>query len=121
MDAGLQTALTFLAYTCSILAIAIFVLAFLVYKDLTEVLAAYRELAKTIQKEIDPTLEELKKALESINALTSGVNKQITAVKSSFGSAYNLAFNTVNKFKGASAAVLGGLLAGFKLFSKFKK
>ena len=121
MGEGLETALMFLSYTCIILFTVITVFVIMLLKDLMELVKSYKNLSETIQKEINPTLEEIKKALESVNGLASGVGKQISAVKNSFGTAYNLAFNTVSKFKGASVAVLGGLLAGFRFFSKNKK
>ena len=121
MEEGLQTALMFLSYTCIILFTVIAVFVIMLLKDLMELAKSYTKLSETIQKEINPTLEEIKKALESVNGLATGVGKQITAVKSSFSSAYNLAFNTISKFKGTSVAVLGGILAGLKLFSKNKK
>ncbi len=118
MEEGLSTALSFLAYTSAILLTVLTVFVVLLIKDLMELSKSYKNLSETIQKELNPTLEELKKALESINGLATGVDKQISAVKSSFGSAYNIAFNAASKFKGAALAIVGGLLTGFKLFSK---
>ena len=66
-------------------------------------------------------IEEIKKALVSINGLATGVDKQINAVKSSFGTAYKLAFNATSKLKGTAATLIGGLIAGYKMFSKKNK
>ena len=118
MDAGLSTALTFLAYTCVILAVVLGVfLAFLI-KETIDCLKSYRNLSETVQKEIYPTLEEIKKALQSINGLASGVDKQFSAIKSSFGSAYDIAFNAASKFRGAAVSLFSGILAGLKIFLK---
>lgn len=118
MDAGLSTALTFLVYTCVILAVVLGVfLAFLI-KETIDCLKSYKNLSETLQKEISPTLEEIKKALESINGVVSGVDKQFSAIKSSFDSAYDVAFNAASKLKGAAASLIGGFLAGLKLFWK---
>ena len=65
--------------------------------------------------------EEIKKALTGINGLATGVDKQLNAVKSSFGTAYNVAFNATSKLKGVIIALAGGLITGFKFFSKRKK
>ena len=118
MDEGLQTALMFLSYTCVILFTVLAVFIIMLLKDLMELIKSYKTLADTIQKEIYPTLEEIKKALEGINGLASGVDKHLSAVKSSFTTAYDIAFNAASKFKGASLALLGGLLAGIKFFLK---
>lgn len=118
MEDGLATALTFLSYTCVILFTVLTVFIILLIRDLMDLAKAYTKLSETIQKEIYPTIEELKKALEGINGLATGVDKQLSAVKSSFTSAYNLAFNTASKFKGVTLAVIGGILTGLKIFSK---
>ncbi len=118
MEEGLETALMFLSYTCIILFTVLTVFVVMLLKDLMELAKSYKKLSETIQREIYPTLEELKKALEGINGLATGVDKQINAVKTSFGTAYNLAFNAASKFKGVSLALIGGLLTGLKFFLK---
>lgn len=118
MEEGLQTALMFLSYTCIILFTVLTVFIIMLVKDLMELVKSYKTLADTVQKEIYPTLDEIKKALEGINALATGVDKHLSAVKSSFSTAYNVAYNAASKFKGASIALIGGLLAGLKFFLK---
>lgn len=121
MEDGLSIALTFLSYTCIILFTVITVFLIMLIKDLMDLAKSYKNLSETIQKEINPTLEEIKKALVSINGLATGVDKQINAVKSSFGTAYKLAFNATSKLKGTAAAIIGGVIAGYKMFSKKNK
>ena len=118
MEEGLQTALVFLSYTCIILFTVLTVFIIMLLKDLMELVKSYKILADTIQKEIYPTLDELKKALEGINGLATGVDKHLNAVKSSFSTAYDIAFNAASKFKGASLALIGGLITGLKFFLK---
>ena len=120
MEDGLANALTFLAYTCVILFTVVTVFLILLIKNLMDLAKSYTNLAETIQKELNPTLEEIKKALEGINGLAVGVDKQLNAVKSSFGTAYNVAFNATSKLKGAVGALIGGLIAGYKMFNKKK-
>ena len=118
MDQGLSTALMFLAITCTILLTVLAVYIFILLINLNELVKSYTRLSETVQKEIQPTLDEIKKALSSINGLATGVDKQITAVKNSFGTAYNIAYNTTSKIRGAVVKVFGGLIKGIKFLVK---
>jgi len=118
MEEELATALTFLSYTCIILFTVITVFLVMFLKDLTELVKSYTKLSDTIQKEISPTLIEIKRALDGINNFATDVDKQITAVKSSFGTAYDLAFNAASKLRGATTSLLGGILTGLKVILK---
>ena len=84
MEDGLAIALMFLAYTCIILFTVITVFVIMLIRNLMELSKSYTKLSDTIQREIQPTLEEIKKALEGINGLATGVDKQLTAFKNSF-------------------------------------
>jgi len=121
MDNGLSIALTFLAYTCIILFTLTTGFLLVLIKDIMDLSKSYKKLCDTVQKEVQPTLEEIKKALVGINGLATGVDKQINVVKDSFGVAYDAAYKFTSKFKGASLALMGGLLAGLKFFLKKKR
>ena len=116
MEEGLSTALSFLAYTCVILFTIITVFLILLIKELIDLAKSYKQLSDTVQREIKPTLEEIKKALDGINGLATGVDKQLTAVRDSFGTAYNVAYNATSKLKGAAVSLFKGLFSGLKLF-----
>jgi len=118
MEDILTTLLIILTATLIPLLITITVFVVMLLLDLRDLVKSYTKLSDTIQKEINPTLEEIKKALESINGLASGVDKQITAVKTSLGSACNLVCGATGKLKGLFTPLLGGFLAGYKLFKK---
>ncbi|MCQ2958512.1 MAG: DUF948 domain-containing protein [Candidatus Gastranaerophilales bacterium] len=118
MEDTLTILLIILTATCIPLFIVITVFVIMLLIDLRELVKSYTKLSETVQKELNPTLEEIKKALESINGLASGVDKQLTAVKSTVGTAYNMAFGATSKLKGLLTSVLGGFLAGYKLFRK---
>ena len=118
MEQGLSTALTFLSYTCIILFTVLAVFIIMLLKDVMDLVKSYTRLSETVQKEIQPTLEEIKKALAGINGLASGVDKQITSVKNSFSSAYNVAYNAASKVRSAVVAVFGGIIKGIKFILK---
>lgn len=118
MEEGLSIALTFLTYTGIILLTVLSVFLIMLLIELIDLAKSYKRLSETIQKEVQPTLEELKKALESINGLASGVDKQITSVKNSFGTAYNLAYNATSKIRSAVVAVFGSVFSGLKFLLK---
>jgi len=121
MEDILTVLLIILVATCIPLVILITIFGLMLFMDLRELAKSYTRLSNTIEKEINPTLEEIKKALESINGLASGVDKQITTVKSSISNAYNIAFCATSKLKGLFAPILGGFVAGYKLFRKNKR
>ena len=112
MEQGLSIALTFLSYTCIILFTVIAIFAIMLIMNAIELLKSYTRLSETIQTEIQPTLEEIKKALQGVNGLATSVDKQITSVKNSFSAAYNMAYNAGRKVRGAITTVFGG---AFKL------
>ena len=112
MEQGLSTALTFLSYTCIILFTVLSVFIIILLINANELLKSYTRLSETIQTEIQPTLEEIKKALQGVNGLATSVDKQITSVKNSFSTAYNMAYNAGRKVRGAITTVFGG---AFKL------
>ncbi|MDD3593580.1 MAG: DUF948 domain-containing protein [Candidatus Gastranaerophilales bacterium] len=115
---GLDTALTFLAYTCVILFTLLTGFIIKLAVDLMGLIKSYRELADTINEELEPTLTELKKALDNINSLALATDKQFSAIKTSLGSAYNLAYAVGTKVTGGAFSLLSGFLAGLKLFLK---
>ena len=120
MEDGLAFALMFLAYTFVILAIILTIFIVLLIKDIRDLSQSYTKLCDTVQKEIQPTLEEIKKALVSVNGLASGVDKQLTAVKSSFNTLQQVLGSAFGGLKGVSTSLLGGFLAGYKMFVKKK-
>ena len=118
MDQGLAIALIFLAVTCIILFTVLSVFIIMLLINANELIKSYTRLSETIQKEIQPTLEELKKALTGVNGLASSVDKQITSVKNSFSAAYNFAYNAGRKVRGAITTVFGGVFKALKFFVK---
>ena len=118
MDQGLSTALTVLLWICIIFIPIIGVFLIILIKDVWELVKSYTRLSETIQREVQPTLEEIKKALEGINGLATGVDNQIKAVKNSFGTAYNIAYNTTSKIRSAVVKVFGGIVSGIKFLLK---
>ena len=86
--------------------------------DIKDLVKTAKTLCDTVQNEIEPTLTELKKALESVNSLATGVDKNVNAFKSSFSNAYGIAFNAASKIKGISSSFLGGVITALKIFFK---
>lgn len=118
MEEGLSIALTFLSYTCIILFTVLTVFIIMLLINAIELVKSYTRLSETVQKEIQPTLEEIKKALQGVNGLATSVDKQITNVKNSFSTAYNLAYNAGQKVRSAITKVFGGIFKAVKFFVK---
>ena len=118
MEDALFTTQMFFYCILSIFMFVIGIPLFCLIMDLRDFIKATKPLCDTIQNELEPTISELKKALESVNSLATGVDKNVNAFKSSFASAYGIAFNAASKIKGLSSSFLGGLVTALKLFFK---
>ena len=118
MEDALSFALIFLISVSIIFIILIGVQLFGLLTDLKDLIKTAKTLCDTVQNEIEPTLTEIKKALESVNSFAAGVDKNVNAFKSSFSNAYGIAFNAASKIKGISTSFLGGVITALKLFFK---
>lgn len=121
MDSGLETALIFLVYTSIIFLVLIGIfLAKLLY-DFSDLMKSVKDVVAVVNNEIEPTLAELKKALDSINSIATSTDKHVSALKDTVSKGFEIAYNATSKLKGLTVTALGGLLAGVKLLSSFKK
>ncbi len=114
----MEDALIFLIIILAIFIIIIGVPLHALITDAKDLIKTAKTLCDTVQNELEPTLNEAKKALESVNALATGVDKNVNAFKSSFSNAYGIAFNAASKIKGLSSSFLGGVITALKLFFK---
>ncbi len=76
------------------------------------------DIAQSIQKEIEPTLKELKEAAKSINSIAASADTQIQNTKEGLANLAGTTNNLSNKLKGFATGILKGVAFGLSLFKK---
>ena len=75
-------------------------------------------IATSVQKEIEPTLKELKEAAKSVNSIANNADEKFQNAKSSIASIIGAGSCLGGKLKMFSEGILKGLSFGVKLFRK---
>ena len=75
-------------------------------------------IAASVQKEIEPTLKELKEAAKSINSIAASADTQLQSTKEGIASFVSAASCVTGKLKSFSQGILKGILFGLGLFRK---
>lgn len=118
MDSTVQIGLVVLIYTTTILLILITIfLVKLIYTS-TRLAKSLSQTSEMINKELEPTLQELKETLGSINSIAKNADNQINKVKGAFENLMCVPFRVGQKMRGLFEGMKEGLLAGIKLFRK---
>lgn len=114
--------LTFLAVATGIILIVVggFLIKLLV--DLSKLTKNVDETTSIVKSEIEPTLQELNKALKSINSIAQNADKQVDSLAKLFEhvlGASALAFNRAKKLSGGVVkGIIQGLITVIKMFYK---
>ncbi len=104
-----------ISLTCiTVLAVYLTILAFNAIK-LTK---NANEIASSIQKEIEPTLKELKEAAKSINSIAANADTQLQNTKEGIASFVNATSCLSGKLKSFASGILKGVAFGLGLFKK---
>lgn len=120
MSIAVQQAQMFLIYTSVFM---MFILTgFLVYflVNATGLVKSLNELSILVKHELEPTIKELNKALENVNSVAENADKHVESLKSALEGLLTPASAVIGKAKGLSSALVTGVIAGLKLFSKKK-
>ena len=75
-------------------------------------------IASSVQKEIEPTLKELKEAAKSINSIAANADTQLQSTKAGIASLINATSSLSGKLKNFSTGILKGIAFGLGLFKK---
>jgi hypothetical protein len=121
LSPNLQQALTFLAYTSIAILIILTVFIIRLLMDLSNLAKSLHNLSIIVGYELEPLIKELKKILENINSVANGADKQVDNIKKLLTGLIVPMSDFVEKAKGLSSGLLGGLIAGLKIFLKDKK
>lgn len=75
-------------------------------------------IATSVQKEIEPTLKELKEAAQSINSIANNADDKFKNAKSAFTGVLGASATIGSKLKSFSQGILKGISFGLGLFKK---
>ena len=75
-------------------------------------------IATSVQKEIEPTLQELKEAAKSINSIANSADAKFQNSKASLASIIGLGACLSGKLKSFSQGIMKGVSFGLNLFKK---
>ena len=75
-------------------------------------------IATSVQKEIEPTLKELKEAAKSINSIAGSADTKIQSTKEGLTSFINATSCLSGKLKSFTSGILKGVAFGLGLFKK---
>ena len=75
-------------------------------------------IASSVQKEIEPTLKELKEAAKSINSIAANADTQLQSTRAGLSSFINATNCLGGKLKSFSQGILKGVAFGLGLFKK---
>ena len=75
-------------------------------------------IATSVQKEIEPTLQELKEAAKSINSIANNADTKFQNAKTGLASVIGLGACLGGKLKSFSDGILKGISFGASLFKK---
>ena len=75
-------------------------------------------IATSVQKEVEPTLKELREAAKSINSIANTADEKFTNVKSGLFSIFGASAHLGGKLKSFSKGILKGIAFGLNLLKK---
>lgn len=119
---ALNQGLTFLAIATGIIIVVVggFLVKLLI--DLSKLTKNVDETTTIVKTEIEPTLKEFNKALQSINSIAQNADKQVDSLSKFFENflgASSLAFIKAKKISGGLVkGLLKGMISAFKFFMK---
>ena len=112
---ALNQGLTFLAWATGVIVIVVGVFLVKLLYDLSKKKKNVNETSLLLNKELRPTLYELKETLEAVNSIIHSTDKSVDSLR-------NAVENVFGKTKMLSESLFSGIMKGFvtvvKLFSK---
>ena len=86
--------------------------------DLIKLAQSATHTSDTLRNELEPTLEELKKAADSINSIASGVNEQFSGLQGAIRKILSVTSGVKSKLHGMLDGIIKGFSMGFGIFKK---
>ncbi|MBR5303825.1 MAG: hypothetical protein IKU37_03255 [Candidatus Gastranaerophilales bacterium] len=105
-----------LTTTICIIALSVFVIKFVI--SITKLSDNASTIATSVSKEIEPTLQELKEAVKSINSIANNADIKFKNAKVGIASALGLTACFGGKLKDFIQGISKGISFGMKMFKK---
>lgn len=118
MSTALEISLIFLIFTTIIIGIIIAVFLIKLLIDVSKLTVNLDEVTTLVKREIEPTLNEIKQALNNLNSLAKSADKQFDVAKKVLSGVIGASGIALGGLKTISGGFLKGILAGLKLFKK---
>lgn len=121
-ETALNNGLTFLVCTTGIVLILVSVFLIKLLIDLSRFTKNLDSTLDMVKTELEPTIQEIKASLKSINAFVKSADQRVDSFKRAFADSFGFGVSAVSKLKNASGALISGAVKGFttvyKMFSK---
>lgn len=118
MTPTLQVSIMFLIFTTIILGVIVSVFLIKLLMDVSKLTVNLDEVTTIVKQEIEPTLKEVKEALNNINSIAKNADKQVDTLKKVFSSLVGVSGLAFCGMKNLSGGFFKGISAGMKLFRK---
>lgn len=118
MSTALEVSLIFLIFTTIIIGVIVTVFLIKLLIDLSKLTVNLDEVTTLVKREVEPTLKEIKEALNNINTLAKSADKQFDVAKKILSGVLGASGMALGGLKTISGGFMKGILAGFKLFRK---
>ena len=117
---GVNIALVIFILTTTVCVVALSIYAIKLLICFTQLTTNINVIATSVQKEIEPTLKELRETAKSINSITAGADTQIQVAKARFDSILGATSSVGEKLKGFMQGIMKGVAFGLNLINKRK-
>ena len=115
---ALNQGLTFLAVATGIILIVVGAFLVKLIFDLSKLTKNVDETTTIVKTEIEPTLKELNKALQSINSIAQNADKQVDSLAKTFETVLGAGALAFTRAKSFSGGVVKGLIKGLVAVTK---
>ena len=86
--------------------------------DLSKLAQSATRASDTLQTEMEPTLKELRQAVDSINSIAATANSKYSSLNNAIKNVGDATSKVGKKIGGVVSGVLSGILVGLKVFKK---
>lgn len=118
MTTTLEVSIIFLIFTTIILGVIVTVFLIKLLMDLSKLTTNLDEVTTLVKQEVEPTLKEIKEALNNINSIAKSADQQVDVIKKLFTGVLGASGIAFCGLKNISGGFFKGITAGLKLFRK---
>lgn len=118
MTTSLEVSIIFLIFTTTIIGVIVGVFLIKLLIDLSKLTVNLDDVTTLVKKELEPTLKELKEALNNLNSLAKSADKQVDVAKKVLAGLVGASGLAFGGLKNISGGFFKGILAGLKFFRK---